>query len=286
MNRTELPAPPALHPPYLPLPPPPWAAPARPTDPVTRRPVRTLAMVAVGLVLVLIAGIGPTLASHPSRGDSRPLFGGARSHAFIGRSDDGEPYRWDPCSAIHYQVDLGLLNDHVLDDVKEAVRRVSLASGLAFEFDGVVHVSVGDLVGSGDFVTATTAGLHWSPVLIAFRSRSAMRALDASGAYGVAIPVTTRFDAEQFVSAAVVINASAGLEDGFDRAPSVGTVLQHELGHVVGLGHILDPFQLMSPVPVVTDWGTGDLAGLEELGEGPCLDIPTAEYQAAIFPAP
>ena len=287
MNRTELPAPPALHPPYLPLPPAHWAAPARPADAVTRRPMRTLASVAVGLVLVLIAGIGPTLASHPSKGDSRPLLGGARSHAFIGRSDDGEPYRWDPCSTIHYQVDLGLLvDDRVLDDVEEAVRRVSRASGLAFEFDGVVQMSVGELVGSGNFVETTTAGLHWSPVLIAFRSRSTMRALHAAGAYGVAIPVTTRFDAEQFVSAAVVINASAGLEDGFDLAPSVGTVLQHELGHVVGLGHILDPFQLMSPVPVVTDWGTGDLAGLEELGEGPCLDVPTAEYQAAIFPGP
>ncbi len=287
MNRTELPAPPALHPPYLPLPPPPWAAPARPAYPVTRRPARALVSVAIGLVLVLIIGIGAVIASHPSKGDPRPLFGGERSHAFIGRSAEGEPFRWDPCSTIHYQVDLGLLvDDHVLDDVKEAVLRVSRASGLAFEFDGVVQMSVGDLVGSGDFVTTTTAGLHWSPVLIAFRSRSTMRALDAAGAYGVAIPVTTRFDAEQFVSAAVVINASAGLEDGFDRAPSVGTVLQHELGHVVGLGHILDPFQLMSPVPVVTDWGTGDLAGLEELGEGPCLDVPTAEYQAAIFPAP
>ena len=286
MNRLELPAPPAPHSPFFPIPPAPRTAPAHPTYRVTRRPARALVSVAIGLVLVLIIGIGAVIASHPSKGDPRPLFGGERSHAFIGRSAEGEPFRWDPCSTIHYQVDLGQMDDRVLDDVKEAVRRISQASGLAFEFDGVVQMSVGDLVGSGDFVTTTTAGLHWSPVLIAFRSRSTMRALDAAGAYGVAIPVTTRFDAEQFVSAAVVINASAGLEDGFDRAPSVGTVLQHELGHVVGLGHILDPFQLMSPVPVVTDWGTGDLAGLEELGEGPCLDVPTAEYQAAIFPAP
>ena len=202
-----------------------------------------------------------------------------------GSTGDGEPYRWDPCSTIHFQVDLGGVDDHVLDDVKEAVRRVSQASGLRFEFDGVVHLSVNDLLSSGDFVTAS-GGLHWSPLLIAFRSQTAMRGLGVRGAYGVAFPVTTRLDADQFVSGAVVINASAGLQDGFDRAPSVGTVLQHELGHAVGLGHILDPFQLMSPVPVVTDWGRGDLAGLEELGEGPCLDVPTAEYQAAIHPTP
>jgi hypothetical protein len=283
MNRLELPAPPTSQP-HLSLPPAPWTAPARPTDPLTRRPKHAWVSVAIGLALVLITGIGAVVASHPSKGDPRPLFGGERSHAFIGRSADGEPYRWDPCSTIHYQVDIGQMDDRVLDDVTQAVRRISRASGLAFEFDGVVHVSVNDLLGS-DFVTATTAGLHWSPVLIAFRSRSAMRVLGVRGAYGVAMPVTTRFDAEQFVSGIVVINASAGLEDGFDRAPSVGTVLQHELGHAVGLGHILDPFQLMSPVPVVTDWGRGDLAGLEELGDGPCLDVPTAEYQAAIFPA-
>jgi hypothetical protein len=282
MNRLELPAPPTSQ--NFPFPPAPWTAPARPTEPVTRRPKQALVSVAIGLALVLITGIGAVVASHPSKGDPRPLFGGERSHAFIGRSADGEPYRWDPCSTIHYQVDIGQMDDRVLDDVTQAVRRISRASGLAFEFDGVVHVSVNDLLGS-DFVTATTAGLHWSPVLIAFRSRSAMRVLGVRGAYGVAMPVTTRFDAEQFVSGIVVINASAGLEDGFDRAPSVGTVLQHELGHAVGLGHILDPFQLMSPVPVVTDWGRGDLAGLEELGDGPCLDVPTAEYQAAIFPA-
>jgi hypothetical protein len=286
MNRLELPAPPAPHPPFFPIPPAPRTAPAHPTYPVTRRPARALVSVAIGLVLVLIIGIGAVIASHPSKGDPRPLFGGERSHAFIGRSAEGEPFRWDPCSTIHYQVDRGQMDDRVLDDVKEAVRRISQASGLAFEFDGFVHVSVNDLVSSEDFVTNTTAGLHWSPVLIAFRSRSEMRVLGVPDALGFAVPVTTRFDADQFVSGVVVINASAGLEDGFDGAPSVGTVLQHELGHAVGLGHILDPFQLMSPLPLVTDWGTGDLAGLEELGEGPCLDVPTAEYQAATFPRP
>jgi len=253
------------------------------TAPGRRHPVVTIA---VGLVFVLLAGIVAVVASEPSEGDTRAIVGGKRSHAFIGRTADGEPFRWDPCSTIHFQVDLGRVDDHVLDDVKEAVRRISQASGLRFEFDGVVHLSVNDLLSSGDFVTVTRGGLHWSPLLIAFRSQTAMRGLGVRRAYGAAIPVTTRLDADQFVSGAIVINASAGLQDGFGRAPSLGTVLQHELGHAVGLGHILDPFQLMSPVPVVTDWGRGDLAGLEELGESPCLDVPTAEYQAAIHPTP
>jgi len=285
MNRLELPAPPTSQS-YFPVPPAPptWSNPP-PAGPGRRRR-RAFLTVALGLVLILLSGVARLVASETSRSDPGPLFGGARSHAFIGRSADGEPYRWDHCSTIHYQVDLGQMDDRVLDDVNEAVRRISRPSGLAFEFDGVVHESVNDLVDSGDFVTATTAGLHWSPVLIAFRSRSAMRALGVPRALGVAMPITTRLDADQFVSGVVVINASVGLEDGFDRAPSMGTVLQHELGHVVGLGHILDPFQLMSPMPIVTDWGTGERAGLKELGEGPCLEVPTAELQAAIVPVP
>ena len=39
----------------------------------------------------------------------------------------------------------------------------------------------------------------------------------------------------------------------------------------------------MRPMPIVTK---GDLAGLQELGEGPCLDVPAAEVQAAIVPVP
>ena len=243
--------------------------------------------VVVCVVMILVTGIAGVIASETSRGDPRPLFGGERSHSFIGRSATGEPYRWDPCSPIRYQIDPGRVGDGVIDDVEEAVRRTSEASGLRFRYDGVVHTSVDDLLDEGSFVTDDAGeGLHWSPILIAFRSRTAMRGLGVRGALGVTFPVTSRFDAEQFVSGAVVINASAHLEDGFEHAPSVGTVVQHELGHAVGLGHILDPFQLMSPMPVVVDWGRGDRAGLEQLGGGRCLDVPTAEFHAAIVPLP
>ena len=46
------------------------------------------------------------------------------------------------------------------------------------------------------------------------------------------------------------------------------------------------PVPADEPVPGRDRLGKGDLAGLEELGEGPCLDVPTAEYQAAIHPTP
>ncbi len=135
-------------------------------------------------------------------------------------------------------------------------------------------------------MTETPGGLRWSPVLIAFRSRSAMRELGVRHALGVTFPVTSRFDAAQFVSGVVVINASAQLEEGFDRAPSVGTVVQHELGHAVGLAHILDPFQLMSPMPVVVDWGTRRSRGSAGARRGPVPRRPDRRAPRGDRPAP
>jgi hypothetical protein len=46
----------------------------------------------------------------------------------------------------------------------------------------------------------------------------------------------------------------------------------HELGHVVGLGHVQDDRQLMSEHGHgVYAFAAGDRSGLKRLGEGPCV---------------
>lgn len=50
--------------------------------------------------------------------------------------------------------------------------------------------------------------------------------------------------------------------------------MQHELGHLVGLDHVADPTQLMyseGGPSQASDWGNGDLAGLNQLGSGGCF---------------
>ena len=49
-------------------------------------------------------------------------------------------------------------------------------------------------------------------------------------------------------------------------------VVLHELGHLVGLGHVSDQTQLMFPEGslATTAYAGGDLAGLARLGQGAC----------------
>jgi len=56
-------------------------------------------------------------------------------------------------------------------------------------------------------------------------------------------------------------------------AALAGGVIQHELGHVLGLGHVQDRTQLMYEhgQSGVTTYAAGDLAGLAKLGQGKCF---------------
>ena len=77
------------------------------------------------------------------------------------------------------------------------------------------------------------------------------------------------------VSGTVVLDASdlgaiLGQPGGPER---VRAVIQHELGHLVGLDHVADVTQLMYSEGndlQSGDWANGDLAGLHQLGSGPC----------------
>jgi hypothetical protein len=94
---------------------------------------------------------------------------------------------------------------------------------------------------------------------------------------GVAGPIPFAADnvPPRYVSGEVSYNV-----DGLDvlrRQPQgigeIRTVLLHELGHLVGLAHVRDRSQVMNPVGSPTSphhFAAGDLAGLAELGSGPC----------------
>jgi hypothetical protein len=268
--------------PLLPAPPPPPAPEVRPTfasfsapSPGTPRRTRPSPLV-LAMALVASFALVVVLGASPATSEADPKHEG---YAFMATTSDGSPYRWDPCSPIRYQVDLAGGPVTALPDIHEAFRRTAEASGLEFTFDGAVTgTSLPDLVTSGDFVSSPGDGLYrWSPVLVTFAPTETFEAIGAPDeAIAVGAPVRSRDDPEQYVSGMIVVNSDVWLAPGFDHAASLGPVIQHELGHVLGLAHALDPGQLMHAAPLVTDWNTGDVEGLRRLASGPCLVVPGA----------
>lgn len=180
--------------------------------------------------------------------------------------DHGRPVRYDPCQPIHYTANLALAPANGLADLQEAVRRVSVATGLTFVYDGAtteIPTSHREMHGDNRLPSG------WPPVVVAWALPSDTD-LFTSGSVGEGGSTWSGFpDHEVYVTGLVVIDASqnAKLSAGFG-GHSLGAVLMHELGHVVGLDHVQDTSQMMYPTVTgkTAAWGTGDLAGLRQLG--------------------
>ena len=84
-------------------------------------------------------------------------------------------------------------------------------------------------------------------------------------------------DQDQYFGGIIVMDADATATPGFGYRYAHGSVLLHELGHIMGLDHVKDPDQLMYsgryPNYGLHDFGAGDLEGLRRIGmDAGCLE--------------
>lgn len=195
---------------------------------------------------------------------------------FLDRTDQGTPTRWDPCEPIHYVVNAELAPPGSIEDVHEAVRRVSGATGIAFVYEGTTDEEVSI---SRDVYQFDRYGDRWAPVLIAWvdpDDSDIPFERDDRVAAGVAVPriAPTRLE-DVYVSGWVAINADDPNPPGFYVPGQQGPVILHELGHLMGLGHVRVAGELMHPSGGgVVDFGPGDREGLRLLGaDGGCIEV-------------
>jgi hypothetical protein len=210
-----------------------------------------------------------------------PLFEGTEeTHGpgfqFLDRTEDGTPTRWNPCDPIHYVVNATLAPPGSIEDVHEAVRRVSAATGIAFDYEGITDEE--PTIYRPTYLP-NRYGDRWAPVLIAWvdpDDSDIPFESDDRVAAGVAIPQipSTRLE-DLYVSGWVAINADDPNPPGFSFPGQQGPVILHELGHLMGLGHVRTRGELMHPSGGgVVDFGPGDLEGLRRLGaEGGCFRV-------------
>ncbi|MFN8050721.1 MAG: matrixin family metalloprotease [Acidimicrobiales bacterium] len=202
----------------------------------------------------------------------------AGPYTVIGLQNDGVGVvTWDPCQPIHYVVNERTLVPGGEEMVREAIDEVSRATGLRFVLDGST-----DEVPTIDRAPTDRAryGDRWSPLLVAWSDPSEFAGLEGDvigrgGSNSVTAPRSG--GRRSFVSGMLVLDgpdmAEVMTSPRWGRA-AVKSVVLHELGHVVGLGHVDDRSQLMNPEMVlgVNDFGVGDRAGLASLGTGQCFD--------------
>jgi hypothetical protein len=185
--------------------------------------------------------------------------------AYAITSHSGFVDRWNPCAPIPYRTDTRLVGAAGLPQVKAAVAELAKMSGLTFVY-----------LGRTLFVPQPGRPTQPDPLIVSFRNAGGQRygsdylTGGSQLGYGGYL-ATTRFTddrmtSDQITQGYVLIDAPQyrHLSPGVRRS-----LLLHELGHAVGLGHSGQQSQLMYPVvseQSPSGYAAGDLDGLAAVG--------------------
>jgi hypothetical protein len=215
------------------------------------------------------------------------------TYTFLHVAPDGcTPARFNPCEPVHYIQNGAAAPPFVVENVREAFKRLAQTTGINFVDDGLTDENAR----RGPYVPERYPG-RWAPILIVWEHFPAEQTSGQSQILGNTVP--NRVD-EVVVSARLRFNVDAynneetkaPIQDGFGPPAGSGTgpigrnnitwgrIVLHELAHVVGLGHTREEGSLMYPDAAQqtlrpTGFAKSDVTGLRYLGrDAGCLKTP------------
>lgn len=212
---------------------------------------------------------GPTPTPNPT-GDWDPAeYPAPDSPAPVGSSTDWtylvtQGGRWNPCQTIRWMYNPAGGYDTGIVDMKRAFARIAGISGLHFKYTGETPYTYG--VNNGQPSPDTDITVGWASA-----AEVPSLAGDVVGVGGAAGTWIEGRDVRyRLVSGFIVLDRESTLPSGHATSgfSDWGQVMTHEGLHALGLGHAVDPRQLMTGVASLENhrFGAGDTAGMAAIG--------------------
>lgn len=252
-----------------------------PPEPPRWTVLRAVLVVAVLGLLLALPSLLPRSSGASGGADHASAAPAGPGYSFLRVNRSGTPVRWNPCSPVYYVTNLTSAPAYASAELQSAVGQISRATGILFVDRGATSTFP---AGGGDISAGGQAG----PVVIAWAdsAQSAKIGFPAGATGADALARTEPIAAVDqstghgvYVTGTVLIGAGAArLPQGFGPGGQ-GVLLLHELGHLMGLGNVATPGQVMDTNVLGTPTaklGSGDLAGLKRLGTASgCESVPS-----------
>ena len=175
---------------------------------------------------------------------------------------------WSPCRPIRVVVDPTDAPRGFEGWLGQVLAEASELSGLSIVLEGQTDERVSF---DREPYQPSRYGERWVPVVVGWADEATLPGLAGTVAGLGGAQHVTRGNQTGYVSGSVALDVDLLDMPRQQGEPAYVGVLRHEVGHLLGLGHVDAPESLMYGGPnSISRWGPGEIEGLAVLGAGTC----------------